>query len=264
MRLQEFSVQQNAYSAEQGRSGSFFNATTKSGTNQVHGTLYEFLRNEKLDSRNFFGATRDLLKRNQFGASAGGPILLPKIYDGRNRTFFFANYEGMRERQGNTVSRTSPTAAMLGGDFSAIANTLYDPLTTAGGTRQPFAGNRIPSNRLSPQAAYFNKYLTTAAVPSGVVTFSPSTAVNEDQLTAKFDQTFNDRHRAFFRYSLNDNRLTEPGSTPALGTADSGTRGQNYTASITSNLKPSLLNEFRFNTLYGAIHLVALSARHRL
>ena len=253
--LQEFSVQQNAYSAEQGRSGSFFNATTKSGTNQVHGTLYEFLRNEKLDSRNFFGTTRDLLKRNQFGASAGGPILLPKIYDGRNRTFFFANYEGMRERQGNTVSRTSPTAAMLGGDFSAIANTLYDPLTTAGGTRQPFAGNRIPSNRLSPQAAYFNKYLTTAAVPSGVVTFSPSTAVNEDQLTAKFDQTFNDRHRAFFRYSLNDNRLTEPGSTPALGTADSGTRGQNYTASITSNLKPSLLNEFRFNTLYGAIHL---------
>jgi hypothetical protein len=253
--LQEFSVQQNAYSAEQGRSGSFFNATTRSGTNQVHGTLYEFLRNDKLDSRNFFGTTRDLLKRNQFGASAGGPILLPKIYDGRNRTFFFANYEGMRERQGNTVSRTSPTAAMLAGDFSAIANTLYDPLTTAGGTRQPFAVNRIPSNRLSPQAAYFNKYLTTAATPSGVVTFSPSTAVNEDQLTAKFDQTFSDRHRAFFRYSLNDNRLIEPGSTPALGSADSGTRGQNYTASITSNLKPSLLNEFRFNTLYGAIHL---------
>ena len=72
--LQEFSVQQNAYSAEQGRSGSFFNATTKSGTNQVHGTLYEFLRNDKLDSRNFFGAKRDLLKRNQFGVSAGGPV----------------------------------------------------------------------------------------------------------------------------------------------------------------------------------------------
>jgi hypothetical protein len=253
--LQEFSVQQNAYSAEQGRSGSFFNATTKSGTNQVRGTLYEFLRNEKLDARNFFGAKRDLLKRNQFGVSAGGPVYLPKVYDGRNRTFFFANYEGMRERQGNVMSRTSPTADMLNGDFSAIANTIYDPLTTSGGTRQPFAGNRIPANRLSPQAAFFNKYLTTAAVPGGVVTFSPSTAVNEDQLTVRFDQTFSDRHRAFFRYSLNDNRLTEPGSTPALGTADSGTRGQNYTASITSNLKPNLLNEFRFNTLYGAIHL---------
>ena len=72
--LQEFSVQQNAYSAEQGRSGSFYNAMTKSGTNHVHGTLYEFLRNEKFDSRNFFGTKRDLLKRNQFGASVGGPI----------------------------------------------------------------------------------------------------------------------------------------------------------------------------------------------
>lgn len=256
--LQEFSVQQNAYSAEQGRSGSFFNATTKSGTNRVRGTLYEFVRNEKLDARNFFGTKRDLLKRNQFGVSAGGPIVLPKIYDGRNRTFFFANYEGMRERQGNIVNRTSPTQAMLNGDFSAIANTLYDPLTTglAGGTsRTPFGGNQIPANRLSKQAAYFNKYLTTAAVPSGVVGFSPSTAVNEDQLTARFDQSLGDRHKVFFRYSLNDNRLSEPGSTPALGNADSATRGQNYTTSITTNLRPTLLNEFRFNTLYGLIHL---------
>ncbi len=253
--LQEFSVQQNAYSAEQGRSGSFFNATTKSGTNSIRGTLYEFLRNEKLDARNFFGARRDLLKRNQFGVSVGGPVYLPKIYDGRNRTFFFANYEGMRERQGNTVSRTSPTTAMLNGDFSAIGNTIYDPLTTAGGVRQPFPVNRIPSNRLSPQSAYFNPYLTTAAVPGGIFGFSPSTAVNEDQLTARFDQSFGDRHKAFFRYSLNDNRLSEPGSTPPLGSADSGTRGQNYTGSITSNLKPTLLNEFRFNLLYGLIHL---------
>ena len=257
--LQEFSVQQNAYSAEQGRSGSFYNATTKSGSNQVHGTLYEFLRNDKLDSRNFFGVARDLLKRNQFGVSAGGPIVVPKVYNGRNRTFFFANYEGMRERQGNTVSRASPTQAMLNGDFSAVSNTIYDPLTTvagtSGATRTPFTGNRIPSNRLSPQATFFDKYLTTAAVPAGVFVFSPSTAVNEDQLTARFDQSFGDRTKAFFRYSLNDNRLSEPPSTPQLGNADSGTRGQNYTASITTNIKPTLLNEFRFNTLYGAIHL---------
>ena len=266
--LQEFSVQQNAYSAEQGRSGSFFNATTKSGTNQIRGTLYEFLRNDKLDSRNFFGAKRDLLKRNQFGASVGGPVYLPKIYNGRNRTFFFANYEGMRERQGNIVSRTSPTQAMLNGDFSAIANTIYDPLTTvtgaSGATRQPFPGNQIPSNRLSKQAAYFNKYLTTAAVPSGIVDFSPSTAVNEDQLTARFDQSFGDRHKAFFRYSLNDNRLSEPGSTPALGNADSGTRGQNYTASITSNLKPDPAQRIPLQYAVRRDPSLALSARHGL
>ena len=80
--LQEFSVQQNAYSAEHNRSGSFYNATTKSGTNQIRGTLFEFLRNEKLDSRNFFGATRDLLKRNQFGVSLGGPIFIPACTTG--------------------------------------------------------------------------------------------------------------------------------------------------------------------------------------
>lgn len=253
--LQEFSVQQNAYSAEQGRSGSFFNATTKSGTNLIRGTLYEFLRNDKLDARNFFGAKRDILKRNQFGASVGGPIVLPKLYDGRNRTFFFVNYEGMRERQGNIMSRTSPTAAMLSGDFSAVSNVIYDPLTTVGNTRQPFAGNRIPSARISPQAAFFNKYLTTAAVPGGIFLFSPSTAVDEDQLTTRIDQSFGDRNKVFFRYSLNNNRLIEPGSTPLLGTADSNTRGQNYTTSILTNVRPALLNEFRFNILYGLIHL---------
>ena len=142
--LQEFSVQQSAYSAEHSRSGSFFNATTKSGTNAIRGTLYEFLRNDKLDARNFFGSSRDILKRNQFGASVGGPVVIPKVYNGKNRLFFFVNYEGMRERQGNVVTRPSPTPAMLAGDFSAVTNTIYDPLTTApnpagsGTIRTPF------------------------------------------------------------------------------------------------------------------------------
>ncbi|MBI4877228.1 MAG: carboxypeptidase regulatory-like domain-containing protein, partial [Acidobacteria bacterium] len=259
--LQEFSVQQNAYSAEHSRSGSFFNATTKTGTNGLRGTVYEFLRNDKLDARNFFGLRRDILKRNQFGASVGGPVFLPKAYDGRKRTFFFFNYEGMRERQGHVVSRTSPTAAMLNGDFSAIANTIYDPLTTApnpagsGTVRRPFTGNLIPASRLSKQAGFFNSYLTTAPVPSGIYTFSPSTGLDEDQITARLDHSLGDLNKVFFRWSLNSNRLSEPGNTPALGIANSKTRGQNYAASITSNLRPALLNEFRFNTMYGLISL---------
>jgi hypothetical protein len=259
--LQEFSVQQNAYSAEHSRSGSFFNATTKAGSNVLRGTLYDFLRNDKLDARNFFGLRRDILKRNQFGASLGGPVLLPKVYDGRNRTFFFFNYEGMRERQGNVVSRISPTQAMLNGDFSAISNTIYDPLTTVpnpngtGTVRSAFPGNIIPANRLSKQAAFFNSYLTTAPTPGGLFTFSPSTALDEDQTTTRIDHSISDNHKVFFRWSYNNNRLSEPGSTPALGNADSSTRGQNYTISITSNLKPTVLNEFRFNTLYGLIQL---------
>src|SRR5215813_438182 len=165
--LQEFSVQQNAYSAEHSRSGSFFNATTKSGSNAIRGTLYEFLRNEKLDARNFFGSRRDLLKRNQFGASVGGPVFIPHLYNGKNKTFFFVNFEGLRERQGNVISRTSPTSAMLNGDFSAPGlNTIFDPLTTGGTpvTRTPFGGNVIPANRRSTQAAFFNPYIPTVAV----------------------------------------------------------------------------------------------------
>src|SRR3954451_7289056 len=259
--LQEFSVQQNAYSAEHSRSGSFYNAITKSGANEIRGNVYEFLRNEKFDARNFFGAKRDILKRNQFGASLGGPVVIPRVYHGQNHTFFFANFEGLRERQGNTTNRTSPTDAMLNGDFSALSNIIYDPLTTvpnssgSGTIRTPFPGNRILPARLSPQAAFFNKYLTTADTPGGLYTFSRSTAVNLDQITARFDQTFNARHRAFFRYNLADNRLSEPGSTPALDTADSNTRGQNYTGSITSTLSPTLLNAFGVNMLYGFIQL---------
>ncbi|MBC8166453.1 MAG: carboxypeptidase regulatory-like domain-containing protein, partial [Bryobacteraceae bacterium] len=259
--LQEFSVQQNAYSSEHSRSGSFFNAITKSGTNALHGTAYEFLRNEKLDSRNFFARERAQLKRNQFGAGLGGPVRLPKIYDGRNKTFFFFNYEGMRERQGNVISRNSPSAAMLQGDFSSVRNVIYDPQTTApnpsgtGTIRTPFPGNRIPSDRLSAQARFFNPFLTTAAAPGAPFVFSPSTAVDMDQTTSRIDHTINDNHRVFFRWSLNNNRLSEPGNSPALGVADSSTRGNNYTVSITSSLRPTIINEFRFNTLYGLISL---------
>jgi hypothetical protein len=262
--LQEFSVQQSAYSAEHSRSGSFFNATTKSGSNTFRGTLFEFLRNEKLDARNFFLAQREVLKRNTFGGSVGGPVRLPRLYDGRNRTFFFVAYEAMRERQGLVISRTSPTAAMLAGDFSAPGlNTLYDPLTTApnpagsGTVRTAFPGNRIPANRLSPQAAFYNPFIPTAATPGGRLTFAPSRALDEDQVTVRADQNLSDRHKLLARWSWHDHRLSEPGNAPTLGTAPLSTTGQNVTASLTSNLKPNVINEFRYNALWGLIDLEA-------
>jgi carboxypeptidase family protein len=262
--LQEFSVQQNAYSAEHSRSGSFFNATTKSGSNSFRGMLYEFLRNEKTDARNFFLTDREILKRNQFGASLGGPVWIPRLYDGRNRTFFFVNYEGMRERTGLITTRTSPTAAMLAGDFSTPGfNTLYDPLTTApnpsgsGTIRTPFSGNRIPTNRLSSQAAFFNPYIPTAATPGGRLTFAPSRALDEDQVTLRGDQNLNDRHKVFTRWSWHDHRLSEPGNSPTLGAAPLLTTGQNVTVSLNSNLRSNIINEFRFNAIWGIITLEA-------
>src|SRR5690242_8215906 len=158
--LNEFSVQQNAYSAEFGSAGGILNMSTKSGTDRFHGGLFEFLRNEKLDARDFFAPRREALKRNQFGGALGGPMHLPGFLGGSGKTFFFVSYEGMRQRQGLVFNDIVPTSAMRQGDFSAPGlNTIYDPLTTANGTRTAFAGNVIPQNRLSPQAIFFNKYI---------------------------------------------------------------------------------------------------------
>ena len=157
--LQEFSVQQNAYSAEHSRSGSFFNATTKSGTNQVRGTLYEFLRNEKLDARNFFGTKRDLLKRNQFGASVGGPVIHPaRLPTARTARSSSPTTKALRERQGNTDEPHQSHGRHAERRFQRASRTSSTiPLTTApnpsgsGTIRTPFAGNRI--DREPPLAA---------------------------------------------------------------------------------------------------------------
>ena len=138
--LQEFKVQQSAYTAEFSQAGGALNATTKSGADQFHGTVFDFVRNDVFDARNFFARTTEELKRQQFGGTLGGPIL-------RRRTFFFASYEGMRERQGLVFNNTVPTAAMRAGDYSRSTRIIHDPIT-----REPFPGNVIPANRLSAQA----------------------------------------------------------------------------------------------------------------
>ena len=140
--LEEFSVEIANYKAELGRSGGgYVQMTTKSGTNQFHGSAYEFLRNDALDARNFFAATKPVLRYNQFGASLGGPIK-------KDRTFFFANYEGIRNNRQSTILASVPTAAERQGDFSALATVVRDPATGI-----PFPNNIIPPGRLDPVGA---------------------------------------------------------------------------------------------------------------
>jgi len=250
--LQEFQIQQSEYSAEYRNSGGVLNGTTKSGTNQFHGVLFEFLRNDKLDSRNFFALQRDVLKRNQFGGGIGGPLSIPKIYSGKNRTFFFVNYEGMRQRAGTVFNSVVPTPAQKSGDFSAPGlNIIYDPTTGA-----PFAGNVIPASRLSPQAQFFAKYVPDPNLGNRAI-FAPSTVLDQDQATARVDQTITNNHRAFVRYSFVNYQENDPNSFPALGYASLNTRGHNVAAALISNLKPTLINEFRFNYLPNAIDLMA-------
>jgi hypothetical protein len=156
---------------------------TRSGTNAIHGNLFENLRNSILDANGFFnnatGKARGVLKQHDFGATAGGPVYLPKIYDGRNRTFFFASYQGFRNRAGiaNPSYMTIPTPANWQGDFSTWTRNgkfvqIYDPASTrpnpsgAGYIRDPFPGNKIASSRFDPVAMNFLKYMPKGFVPN--------------------------------------------------------------------------------------------------
>src|SRR5690606_12930383 len=130
--------QTNSYSAEYGRSGGgVLTIATKSGTNDFHGSAFEFFRNSKMDANNWFSNASNTrlgkFQRNEFGASLGGPVILPKIYNGKNRTFFFAVWEGRRQRSASTRFFTLPTEQQMAGDFSNTLNatgqlrTIYDP-----------------------------------------------------------------------------------------------------------------------------------------
>ena len=243
--LQEFKVQQSAYSAEFSQAGGAMNATTKSGSDQLHGALFDFIRNDAFDARNFFARETEELKRQQFGGTLGGPLV-------SKHTFFFASYEGMRERQGLVFNNTVPTAAMRAGDFSASSRIIYDPLT-----RQPFVNNTIPAGRLSAQALYFARFLPDPNTAAGTFAWAPVRELNTDQVTLRIDQTLNAGTRLFGRYSWHDQRLEDPNQYPALGNAPLRTRGQNVVLSMINTLSSALLHEVRFSYLPAVVDLQA-------
>ncbi|WP_321476898.1 TonB-dependent receptor [uncultured Paludibaculum sp.] len=193
--LQEFRVSVSNFAAELGRTGGgVIQMTTKSGTNALHGSAYEYLRNDALDARSFFAATKPALRYNLFGASISGPIV-------RDRTHFFFNYEGIRSKTETTRIANIPSRAEIGGDFSASSVTVRDP---ANG-RAPFAGNIIPANRLDPVGAAI-----AALYPDPNVSGRPSGSSNyrANQLTdsphniyvGRVDHVFSDRDRVYGRF----------------------------------------------------------------
>jgi hypothetical protein len=215
--IREFKVLTGTYSAEFGRGAGVVSVLTKSGGNELHGSLFEFLRNEKLDAYNYFlvkrpaGATVDRpkapLKRNQFGALLSGPVYLPKIYDGRNRTFFFTDYAGLREVRGNTYVNSVPTAKVRSGDFSEYPATIFDPLTTrvVGGVivRDAFASNVIPVSRQNVAA---RNVASIYPMPLGSGNFNNYTSVANSDLednswTGRVDHRLGDKDNIFVRFS---------------------------------------------------------------
>jgi hypothetical protein len=257
--LQEFSVQQSPYSAEFNRGGAFFNATTKSGTNRFHGGIFEFIRNDKLDARNYFSATRAILKRNQFGGDIGGPLSIPHLYDGKDKTFFFLDYEAQRLRQGLVINSTVPTDAQRLGDFSAAGlKPIFDPTKTP---RTQFSCNGVVNvicpSQISPQAAAVLAYIPHAN--SGATSFKavPSQAIDYDQFTIRVDHQINSSNRLFGRWVYVNNRETDPNAAPLLKTASLTSNGQDIAVGLITNIGPNKVQDFRVHYLPSHVRLSA-------
>ena len=250
--LQEFSVETSAVSSRFGtHPGATVNVVTKSGSNQLHGDLFDYFRNGDMNARNFFAPVHDSLKRNQFGGTAGGKIITDKL-------FFFGGYQGTRQRTNppQTISFV-PTSAALNGDFSALTSAacqssekpvqLIDPLNN----NAPFSNNQIPMSRLNPVALKVaSTYLPSTPDPCGKVTYGIPTLGDEDQVIGRVDFIQSAKNTLYGRYFLDDysnppvfdghNLLTttQPGS---LERAQSATLGDTYT------IGPGTLNSFHFS-----------------
>ena len=235
--VQEFKINTNPYDAELGHTGGgIISYTTKSGTNEFHGNLREFLQNAVLNANGFnankAGTPRRQLQKNQFGFAIGGPLFIPKLYSGKNRTFYFFAYEGLRQHSFSSFTGTVPTAAQKQGDFSSTFDSngalklIYDPTTTrldptapAGTTRyirDVFTGNRIPASQINPVAANLLKYFP-AANQKGIGLsdtnnyFSPApNTLDNNRIDGRIDHQLSDKHVVFARGNYFANLNSSP------------------------------------------------------
>jgi hypothetical protein len=269
--IQEFKSQGHNDLAEYGgAAGAQVSVVTKSGTNQYHGALWEYLRNEVMDSRGYFEQVRAPLRQNQYGASAGGPLSIPKLYNGKNRTFFFVAWEGYRYASKSETGALAPTAAMDAGDFSALGETIYDPATTtlSGGqyTRQSFTEeynepnpaycngtvNCIPSSRFAAISKLFLPLIPTgsATVVNGQNIFYPqNTDATQYSGTLRVDQNFGNNNQVSFRYSQFDLFKTNPSDT--IGNAFVHVPGHNYIGRWTHEYSPTTFSDVYFGRNWG-------------
>ena len=261
--IAEFRVISNAFSAEYGRmANGVINFTTKSGTNDLHGSLFEYFRNDDLNARAFFNATRSIVRENDFGGTAGGPVWIPKVYNGRNKAFWFFSYEKDITRTGSPSGYSSvPTAAFKSGDFSQYTNAdgsmipVYDPNTSqvVGNSivRQQFPGNIIPSSRISSIAQTLNKYLPDPTLPGYVNNIrtvgNPGANQNVWSLKGDYNITGNSRLSGLFTkqfFGSPDSIGPIPG--PLGNNFNSAGTNKFYRLSHDQVITPTLLNHITF------------------
>ncbi len=242
--VQEFRLITSNFSAEFGRnSGAVLNVVTKSGTNQLHGTLFEFLRNNVLNSRNFFQPTVSSLRQNQFGATGGGPII-------RNRTFVFGSYQGLRVRSGVFQNNAlPPTAAERAGNFSAAAANQR-PVDPSNG--QAFPGGIIPASRLDPVAAkILEMKVPFPNTPDGRLQVSAPRTSDEDQWLVKIDHQLTPRHKLYGSLFALQGRTLDPyaasNQIPTYSPAQQSFHQRNVVVNEEWTVSPAVLNQFRFS-----------------
>jgi hypothetical protein len=278
--VREFKIQTNLYSADIGRnSGAVIDVITKSGTNQLHGSVFEYIRNSAVDARSYFNRPPSpfpSFRLNQFGFSLGGPVIIPKVYNGKNRTFFFADYEGFRNTTQSFVLGNVPTLKERAGDFSEVETTpgvanIYDPLTTkpnpanpGGFIRTAFPNNFIPLNRRDPISV---KMLNAYPLPTSTGRFNNYSSnllqsQNANSFDVRIDEQITPRDLVFGRYSYQSTTniapstypvTTIPGiSTPVHLSDEASFAGTSATPTSQTALgytrvfTPTIVNDFRF------------------
>ena len=258
--IQEFRIQKSLYAAEfGGKASALINVATKSGTRGFHGNAFEFMRNAKLDARNFFDDPNQPIppfNQNQFGATLGGPIAFGNV---EPKTFFFGSYEGQRIRQTLTKTFSVPTAAMRAGDLSAFPQ-IFDPLTTDGsGNRAPLVGNRISPERLDPVALALLAKIPLPNLPgiSRNLLSTEEERTNVDSYSIRIDHQATSKDTIFARLSAFNARAFQPFGSGKLNEAllpgfgrTLTTKAINLGVSYTHFFTPNFLNEARFGFLH--------------
>ena len=258
--IQEFKQQTGTYSAEYGFSANQINVISKTGTNALHGTVFWFGRNDAFDANTYFNNARSTptnpikknkLRQNQYGFVAGGPVWIPKIYDGRNKSFWLANFEGFKQTRGQTDLLIVPTPDQLAGRFTSI---ITDPTTG-----QPFANNTIPANRFSrlarlAVAKFFPTPNFTGA--GGNWIRNRNLPLNQTQYTIRGDQQLGKFGTVFGRYTQSDYTNTTIQNTTELGDVFFVQKTKNWQVSHTVPFGGNLVNQFRFG------YVEALAVQH--
>jgi hypothetical protein len=284
--IQEYRVLTSNYSAEFGEAaGAVTEVNTKSGGNSFHGSVWEFLRNDKLNANNYFnnlnGVARPGFHRNEFGATVGGPII-------KNRTFFFGDYQGIRLSTPQVSTSTIPTLAqqqmLQTGNFSGLGTTIYNPYSTTTGatgvvTRNPFPGNQIPANLLDPAAVKLTSLLPvpTSGGATNNYIYNGTLTQRTDQFDVRIDQNLGASDRLFGRYGYDNSTQVTPGTIPSpantsisigpyLSTNAGGTTtpllNQSATIGYTRTLSPTMVSESHFGMVRWHAQITPLDAAY--